>query len=95
MIAILAKLNVAEGKEEEFEKIMLGLAQQVREKESGNHLYTLVKDDDGYMVMEIYEDQAALAAHGSSDHFRASGREMGWSNGRCARDQAVRSHRLI
>ena len=76
MIAILAKLNVAEGKEEEFEKIMLGLAQQVREKESGNHLYTLVKDDDGYMVMEIYEDQAALAAHGSSDHFRASGREM-------------------
>ena len=76
MIAILAKLNVAEGKEGEFEKIMLGLAQQVREKESGNHLYTLVKDDDGYMVMEIYEDQAALVAHGSSDHFRSSGREM-------------------
>ena len=76
MIAILAKLNVASGKEKEFEEIMLNLAQQVRENEQGNHLYTLVKDADGYMVMEIYEDQAALVAHGSSDHFRSSAGQM-------------------
>ena len=66
MIAILAQLNVAEGKEAEFEKVMLGLAEQVRANEEGNHLYTLVKNDDGYAVMELYDDDAALAAHGQS-----------------------------
>jgi len=73
MIALLARLKVAEGKEEEFEKVMLGLAAEVRANEPGNHLYTLVKDDDGYAVMELYDDDAALAAHGASDHFKAAG----------------------
>lgn len=74
MLAVLAKLNVKEGKEADFEKVMLGLAEQVRANEPGNHLYTLVKDENGgYHVMELYEDEAALAAHGQSDHFKASG----------------------
>ena len=73
MIAVLAKLNVREDKGAEFEEVMLGLAKQVRENEPGNHLYTLVKNDDGYSVMEIYDDQAALAAHGASQHFRDAG----------------------
>ena len=73
MIALLARLQVAEGKEEEFEKVMLGLAAEVRANEPGNHLYTLVKDDEGYAVMELYDDDAALAAHGQSDHFKAAG----------------------
>ena len=73
MIALVAKLNVAAGKEAEFEKVMLGLAEQVRAYEVGNHLYTLVKDDDGYSVLELYEDDAALQAHGQSQHFRDAG----------------------
>ncbi len=73
MIALLARLQVAEGKEEEFEKVMLGLAAEVRANEPGNHLYTLVKDDEGYAVMELYDDDEALAAHGASDHFKAAG----------------------
>ena len=74
MLAVIAKLNVAEGKEAEFESAMLGLAEQVRANESGNHLYTLCKDADGnYVVMELYEDAAALAAHGESEHFKAAG----------------------
>lgn len=73
MIAVLAKLNVAAGKEAEFEQVMLDLAANVREKEAGNHLYTLVKNDDGYTVMELYEDDSALAAHQQSEHFRAAG----------------------
>ena len=73
MIALLARLNVASGKEEEFETVMLGLAAQVRANEAGNQLYTLVKDDEGYAVMELYTDEAALAAHGASDHFKAAG----------------------
>ena len=73
MIALLARLNVAEGKEKEFEEVMLGLAAEVRANEPGNQLYTLVKDDEGYAVMELYTDDEALAAHGSSDHFKAAG----------------------
>ena len=74
MLAVLAKLNVKEGKEADFEKVMLGLAEQVRANEPGNHLYTLVQDDDGnYFVMELYEDEAAMEAHGKSEHFRAAG----------------------
>ena len=74
MLAVLAKLNVKAGKESEFEKAMLGLAEQVRAKEPGNHLYTLAKDESGdYYVMELYEDEDALKAHGQSEHFKASG----------------------
>lgn len=73
MIALLARLKVAEGKEAEFETVMLELAAQVRSNEPGNQLYTLVKDDEGYAVMELYDDEEALKAHGASDHFKAAG----------------------
>lgn len=74
MLGVIAKLNVLAGKEAEFEKAMLALAAQVEANEAGNHLYKLCKDaDGGYTVMELYEDEAALAAHGQSDHFKASG----------------------
>ena len=73
MIALLARLKVAEGKESDFERVMLELAAQVRANEPGNQLYTLVKDDEGYVVMELYDDDEALRAHGASDHFKAAG----------------------
>ena len=73
MIALLARLKVAEGKESQFETVMLELAAQVRANEPGNQLYTLVKDDEGYAVMELYDDEEALKAHGASDHFKAAG----------------------
>ena len=74
MLAVIAKLNVAEGKETDFETAMLGLAEQVRANEPGNHLYTLCKDADGnYLVLELYENEEALTAHGQSEHFKASG----------------------
>jgi quinol monooxygenase YgiN len=53
---------------------MLGLAAEVRANEPGNQLYTLCKDGDGnYVVMELYADADALAAHGKSAHFKAAG----------------------
>lgn len=74
MIAVIAKLNVAAGKEADFEKVMLELAGEVRANESGNDLYTLCKDAEGnYVVMELYADEESLAAHGQSEHFKASG----------------------
>ena len=74
MLAVIAKLNVKEGCEDQFESVLLDLAAKVNENEPGNHLYKLCKDSEGnYVVMEIYEDEAALEAHGKSDHFRESG----------------------
>ena len=78
MIAVIAKLNVKPGREEEFETAMLNLAAQVNENEPGNHLYKLCEKVDGkYVVMELYEDQAAVAAHAESAHFKAAGAEFG------------------
>jgi quinol monooxygenase YgiN len=74
MIAVIAKLNVTQGKEAEFETVMLNLAAQVRANESGNQLYTLCKDNDGkYLVLELYETEEDLAAHGETEHLKASG----------------------
>jgi len=74
MLAVIAKLKVAPGKEAEFEKVMLGLAKEVRANEAGNKLYTLTKSEAGeYIVLELYDNEAALTAHGQSAHFKASG----------------------
>ena len=74
MIAVIAKLNVAEGKEAPFEAAMSILAEQVRANEAGNHLYTLCKDDDGnYVVLELYDTEEDIEAHGKSEHFKAAG----------------------
>jgi quinol monooxygenase YgiN len=76
-IAVVAKLNVAAGKETEFEAAMLELVAAVRANEPGNRLYTLCKDDQGnYVVMELYADAEALKAHGQSDHFKAAGKKF-------------------
>jgi quinol monooxygenase YgiN len=76
-IAVIARLNVARGREAEFEAAMLELVRDVREKEPGNQLYTLCKDPDGnYLVLELYADAEALAAHGKSEHFKAAGRKF-------------------
>lgn len=73
MIAVIAKLQVAAGKEAPFEKAMLKLADKVREKEPANHLYTLCKDADGnYVMLELYDSEADIVAHGNSAHFKAA-----------------------
>jgi len=75
-IGVVATLKVAEGKNSEFESVFRGLASQVKANEPGNKLYQVCKsksDSQTYVVMEIYADQAALEAHGKSDHFKAAG----------------------
>ena len=74
MLAVIAKLKVKQDKSQEFEKVMLELAEKVQANEPGNHLYQLCRDPNGnYIVMELYEDADALEAHGKSDHFKAAG----------------------
>ena len=74
MIAITAKMMVKQVCEEKFEEVMLSLVSKVNANESGNILYELCRDDDGkYLVMELYEDEAAVNAHRSASHIKESG----------------------
>ncbi len=78
-IGVVATLKVAEGKNGDFEKVFNDLAAQVKANEPGNQLYRVFKskaDPQTYIVMEMYADQAALDAHGKSDHFRAAGAKI-------------------
>ena len=80
MIGIVAVLKVQEGKGPEFEAVFLELTAKVRANEPGNLLYQLTKsrtEANTYKVLELYRDQDAVAAHGSSDHFKDLGRKMG------------------
>jgi quinol monooxygenase YgiN len=74
MLAIIAKLKVVPGKEAEFEKVMLGLAKEVRANEPGNKMYTLTKSEAGeYLMLELYDSEASLTSHGQTAHFKAAG----------------------
>ena len=80
MIGILATLTVQDGKGEELEAVFRELAPQVRANEPGNVLYQLTKsrsEPNVYRVLELYKDQAAIAAHGSTDYFKAASPKMG------------------
>ncbi|MEP6966754.1 MAG: putative quinol monooxygenase [Pseudomonadota bacterium] len=80
MIGVVAILKVREGKGAEFEDVFRELAAKVRAQEPGNLFYQLTKsrtEPDTYKVLELYEDQDALAHHGATDHFRDLGRKMG------------------
>jgi quinol monooxygenase YgiN len=79
MIAIVATLKVAEGKNAEFEAIFTAHAQTVRSNEPGNLDYQLVKsrtDPQTYKVLEMYKDEAAVAAHRAADHQQALGPKL-------------------
>jgi quinol monooxygenase YgiN len=80
MIGIVATLRVQADKASEFEAIFAELSQKVRAGEPGNLLYQLTKsraEANTYKVLELYQDEAALAAHRESDHYRDLGRKMG------------------
>ncbi len=79
-IGVIATLKVQDGKGPELEAAFATLAAKVRAGEPGNKLYRLCRsraDANTYVVMELYDDQAAVEAHGKSDHFRAAGPALG------------------
>ena len=74
-IGVIATLKVAEGKGSGLEAAFRELIAQVKANEPGNKMYSLFKsksEPNTYVVMEIYEDQAAVDAHNSSPHFMAA-----------------------
>jgi quinol monooxygenase YgiN len=74
MKAIIAKMHVQEGKEADFEKVALELAEHVAANEPGNKLYKLCKTADGeYFFIELYDGDEAIAAHRSAAHMAEAG----------------------
>ena len=74
-IGVIATLKVAEGKGGDLEAAFRELIAQVKAKEPGNKMYSLFKsksEANTYVVMEVYDDQAAVDAHNSSPHFMAA-----------------------
>jgi quinol monooxygenase YgiN len=81
----VATLKVQAAKAAEFEEAVLELVTEVLEKERGVLVYQCSKlgsssgstTENTYQIIEVYSDKAALAAHGKTDYFKASGRRMG------------------
>jgi quinol monooxygenase YgiN len=79
-VGVIARLKIQEGKNEEFEGIFKELQAAVAENEPENNFYSIhrsANDPQTYVVLEQYADQAALDAHGKTDHFRTIGAKMG------------------
>ncbi|MGE7472045.1 putative quinol monooxygenase [Bosea sp. NPDC003192] len=75
MIGMVVSLAVAHGSGDDFERAFAMLAAAVRANEPGNRLYELLRSQtvpDSYTLVEIYEDEAALAAHRASPHMANS-----------------------
>jgi len=78
-VGIIARLKIQPGKNKEFESIFSELQAAVRANEPGNNFYACHRTDDEnvYVVLEQYKDQAAADAHGASEHFRTIGAKLG------------------
>jgi quinol monooxygenase YgiN len=75
MIGMMVELTVAPGSTDAFERTFAVQAAAVRANEPGNRLYELLKSRtlaDSYTLIEIYVDEAALAAHQTSSHMAAN-----------------------
>ncbi len=73
MIKIVAKNYIKEDKINAFIEVATELVKQTREKDAGCIRYELVQDvKDAHIltILEEWEDQASLAAHGASEHFK-------------------------
>lgn len=79
MIAVIAKLKVKSGKEEEFEVHANDLVEQVNANEPDCYLYELFKAKEGgvYVFIEKYKDKEALAAHGQTSYFLGAQAKLG------------------
>ncbi|BCW90659.1 hypothetical protein sos41_38320 [Alphaproteobacteria bacterium SO-S41] len=74
-IGLIVRLTTKPGKGAEFEKAFAVQAEGVRKNEPGNKLYQLLKpadQEDTYVVMELYDDAAAIQAHRDAPHMVAN-----------------------
>jgi len=75
LIAVIAKLTVNEGKEEDFKAAGAEMVAAVKANEAGRTLsYTLAQSQKApaeFYFLELYADDAALADHGKTPHMAA------------------------
>ena len=81
MIAVLAKLTVQDGKEEEFKAAGAEMVAAVKANEAGRTLqYTLTQSQKAsteFWFVEAYADADALGEHGKTAHMAAFGGKIG------------------
>ncbi|MBR9833724.1 MAG: antibiotic biosynthesis monooxygenase [Alphaproteobacteria bacterium] len=80
MIGVVAKLEIKDGMQAEFEEVAKGLMAKVKANEPGCLTYQLYKQkgsDTTYIFMEQYASADALKAHGQTEYFKAEGKKMG------------------
>jgi quinol monooxygenase YgiN len=78
-ITVIAKLKVKAGSEADFEAAAREMIAKVA-GEAGTMNYILHKDvrnPTNFVYYEVYQDQAALDAHGKTDHMKAFGGKIG------------------
>ncbi|MFT6276217.1 MAG: quinol monooxygenase YgiN [Halioglobus sp.] len=71
-IGVIATLTIREGRNSAFEQAFSALTEQVRANEPGNIFYVLHRsksDPQVYKVLEQYESEADLKAHGKTEYF--------------------------
>jgi quinol monooxygenase YgiN len=69
---LVVRITAKEGKEEETAATLRELADATRQ-EPGCELYIPVREAESprsFLIYEQYVDEAALEAHGASDHFK-------------------------
>jgi len=79
-IGVVATIRVKPGHGAAFEAAFTLLAKQVRANEPGNLVYQLTRsrtEADTYKALEVYADEAALAAHRDMPHVRDAGPVLG------------------
>ena len=79
-ISVIAKLKMKPGCEAAFEAAGKEMIATVRSAEPGTLAYVLyqnAKDPTEFIYYEVYQDQAALDAHGKTDHMKKFGGKIG------------------
>ena len=77
-VALVVTIKVKPGTGADFEQAFAALQSAVRANEPGVHQYELFRGaDDTYVILEQYADDAALAAHGASAHFKELSPKLG------------------
>ncbi len=74
MMTLLARFKVQPGKEDEFVRVLSGLAAEVK-NEPGTKRYELhrsVDDASTFLMYEDYADKAALDAHSATPYFKSA-----------------------
>lgn len=81
MLAVVAKLTVQEGKEDEFKAAGADMVTAVKTNEAGRTLqYTLTQSKKApteFYFIEMYADDDAAAEHGKTAHMATFGGKIG------------------